>query len=342
MSFKALFYIEQNYAYAILRPLQTEIVTNGGSVYWFLAGDEVDANFLDTSESRLPDVHSAVSLNASAVFAASDHVPSFIPGLKVQVFHGLNEDKRTREYPERGLFDLYCTEGPGRGLKLQQLAEQREYFKVQDTGWIKLDSLFSHTPQIDNKANRPIVLFASTFTEKLSCAEQLFPKIKQLSELGNWQWLVTLHPKMAKETVEKYRSLVGPNLQFFGNDQVIDALHQADVMVCDNSSILQEFLLLKKPVVTFENSAPADCMLDINDPAMLQGAIEEALNTSPELQKAIDAYGESVTTYLDGKSAARVYQATKNMLDSGWQDKKPANYWRNWKMRCQLKYFKFF
>jgi len=44
-------------------------------------------------------------------------------------------------------------------------------------------------------------------------------------------------------------------------------------------------------------------MLDINDPAMLQGAIEEALNTSPELQKAIDAYGESVTTYLDGKSA---------------------------------------
>ena len=113
-------------------------------------------------------------------------------------------------------------------------------------------------------------------------------------------------------------------------------------MVSDNSSVLQEFLLLKKPVVTFNNRSPQSCMLNISTPQELQSAIKQVLAGGAKLQQAIEEYGASVTPFLDGRSAARVYQATKNMLESGWQNKKPANYWRNWKMRCQLGYFKFF
>ena len=366
LSFAALFYIEQNYAYTILRSLQAEIRANGGSVHWLLVGNDVDAGYLQADEVSLQNVAAAIALNPAAVFVPGDRVPSFIPGLKVQVFHGLNEDKRGNIYPERGLFDLYCTEGPGRTSMLQPLAEQRGYFQVRETGWLKLDSLFpnefpnefknefsteianefAHQPALDSEKvvqdNRPIILYASTFTLKLSSAETLYPEIKQLSKIDRWQWLVTLHPKMAAETVEKYQALEGPNLKFIGNDRVLQALHSADIMVSDNSSILQEFLLLNKPVVTFRNRAPQDCMIDFDNPAQLETTIEQALNAGPELEQAIHKYGASITPFLDGKSAARVYQTVIDMFESNWQDKKPPNYWRNWKMRCQLGYFKFF
>jgi len=348
LNFIALFYVEQNYAFSILRPLQTEIQSRGGSVHWLLVGDEIDTSLLKSDENRLSDITEAVALNASAVFVPGDRVPAFIPGLKVQVFHGLNEDKRGNIYPERGLFDLYCTEGPGRTSMLQPLAQQRGYFRVQETGWLKLDSLFSHRPdltgendaQASSQSNRPTILLASTFSRKLSGAEELYPEIKRLSELGHWQWLITLHPKMAADTVAKYRSLEGPNLRYFENDQVIDALHRADIMVSDNSSILQEFLLLRKPVVTFRNRAPLACMLDIDDPSLLQATIEQALNAEPSLQQAVNEYGATITPFLDGQSAGRVFQATLDMIESNWQDKKPSNFWRNWKMRRQFGYFK--
>ena len=344
MSFTALFYIEQNYAYTILRPLQTEILAKGGSVHWLLVGNDVNANFLQADEARIPDAAAAVALNPAAVFVPGDRVPSFISGLKVQVFHGLNEDKRGNIYPERGLFDLYCTEGPGRTSMLQPLAEQRGYFQVRETGWLKLDSLFAYQSVCDSEkiqASRPTILFASTFSVKLSSAEVLYPEIGRLSKHDRWQWLVTLHPKMAAATVAKYQALEGPGLKFLNNDQVVQALHNADIMISDNSSILQEFLLLNKPVVTFRNRAPRDCMLDFDSPAQLQTLIERALNPEPELERAIEAYGSSVTPFLDGRSAARVYQAVIEMFEPNWQDKKPANHWRNWKMRCQLGYFKF-
>jgi len=346
LSFTALFYIEQNYAFDILRPLQSEILAHGGSVHWLLVGDEVNMNFLLPGENKISDVAAANALNPAAVFAPGDRVPSFISGLKVQVFHGLNEDKRGNQYPERGLFDLYCTEGPGRTAMLQPLAEQRGYFKVEETGWLKLDTLFNYKPEADTEhalsKNRQTILFASTFSTKLSSAEALHSEISRISTSSKYHWIITLHPKMAADTVAKYRALEGSNLVFYDNNQVMQALHQADVMVCDNSSILQEFLLLKKPVVTFKNRAPQACMLDIEHPALLENAIEQALNTKPELQQAIEDYGASITSFLDGQSAARVYRAAKDMIDSNWQDTKPANRWRNWKMRRQLKNFSFF
>ena len=336
--YRFLFYIEQNYSFAILRPLQQVAKTAGHDVAWLLVGSEVSAQFLHPDEVVLADVAAAVNYQADAVFAPGDRVPAFIPGLKVEVFHGLNESKRGNVYPERGLFDLYCTEGHERTSTLQAQAKQRGYFQVKETGWLKLDALFNY--QHAQTWPRPQILFASTFSPSLSCAESVYEQIKILSQDDRWHWLITLHPKMDSATVEKYRALENANLSFFENDQVIPLQHRADVMVCDNSSVFQEFLLLKKPVVTVNNRQPQACFINITEPEKLADAIVQALAPSAELTAAIHQYGPSVTPYLDGQSAPRVLQAVTAILTQGWQDKKPKNVYRNFQMRQKLNYWK--
>ena len=51
-----LFYISQNYSYAILRPLQAAILAKGDQVAWFLEGNEVNHDFLQVNERQLMTV----------------------------------------------------------------------------------------------------------------------------------------------------------------------------------------------------------------------------------------------------------------------------------------------
>ena len=339
--YKFLFYVEQNYSFDILRPLQKLALLEGHSVYWLLVGEDVSRDFLLDGELSFTTINEAVEYEPDAVFAPGDRVPSFISGVKVQVFHGLNESKRGNTYPERGLFDLYCTEGHERTNTLQKVADQKGYFEVVETGWIKLDSLFNYKLEsAGQKSNKPLILFASTFSPSLSCAELAFNEIARLSRSDKWQWLVTLHPKMSASTVQKYKQLENDNLIFMDNNKVLECLHRADVMVCDNSSIFQEFLLLNKPVVTINNREPLACFININNSKKLDVAIIDALNASPELLKAIKEYGPSVTPYLDGKSSQRVLSAVCDILAGGWVDSKPKNIIRNLQMRKKLNYWK--
>ncbi|WP_413693973.1 CDP-glycerol glycerophosphotransferase family protein [Psychromonas sp. KJ10-2] len=333
---KFLFYVEQNYSFDILRPIQKEALRRGYQVKWLVVGAEVSEQYLQAGEEKV-SIEQAISYQPNAVFAPGDRIPRFIPGIKVQVFHGLNESKRGNVYPERGLFDLYCTEGPERTGTLKSL--NKPYFKVVETGWVKLDTLFQYKK--NQSFDKPQVLFASTFSPSLSCAEFIYEEIKRLSQNGKWQWLVTLHPKMPASTVEKYKALESEHLLFLENNRVIEGLHRADLMICDNSSIFQEFLLLNKPVVTVNNRAPLDCFIDITESEALQGAIIQALSPSAELLESIKNYGPSVTPYLDGKSSQRVVKAVEEMIDSHWVDKKPINLIRNFKIRKNLSYWKY-
>lgn len=322
----------------MLRPLQDAALKRGHEVRWLLV-ENASMDLLKPGEQPVPDIASAIAYNPEVVFAPGDQMPGFIPGIKVQVFHGLNEDKRGIDYKERGLFDLYCTEGPIRTAMLRPFEKKRGHFLIRETGWPKLDAILKK-PETKNRHDRPQILFGSTFTPHLSGAEALYPEIKRLSQTGLWQWLVTLHPKMTSDTVARYLSLEGENLSFFGTGSVLDLLHRADVIVSDNSSILQEFLLLKKPVVTYKNRDPQACMINITKTGDLEGAIQRALAPDESLLKAIEAYGPSMTPFLDGASSERVLDAVEEMIQGGWKDTKPANLWRNFKMRQRLQYRK--
>jgi len=339
-----LFYISQNYSYAILRPLQEAILARGDQAAWFLEGDEVNPNYLHDNEKRLKNITEVKHYNANVVFIPGNVVPDFIPGLKVGVFHGFNSGKRNRRGFEdhfniRGCFDLYCTQGPNTTLSFIELAEQHQHFSVKQTGWPALDPLFEFSKVSKNK--KPTILMCSTFSRALTCAPELFETVKRLSATGKWQWIIQFHPKMSSEVSEKYKSLESEYLSFIETDNVIPLLQQADVMVCDTSSVLMMFLMLNKPVVTFNNISPKEYMINISDKDELEKSIEYALSYPTDLQEKVAAFIADTHPDTDGQSSKRVLAATDELLDgiNVAKKSKPFNLLRRFKIRKKLNYW---
>ena len=339
---KYLLHIAQNYSFAILRPLQAAIRAQGHEVKWFVYGNAVNLSYFEENEQRLPTVEAVITYQPDAVFVPGNLVPDFFPGLKVQVFHGFDAGKfsdRKGHYAIRGLFDMYCTQGPNTTQKFQLLADKHKHFSVAETGWSAIDSLYDYTPVEHNK---PIILLCSTFSRKMTCAPHLFEQVKKLSATGRWQWLVQFHPKMDQETVALYKGIQSEHLTFVETDNVLPLLQKADVMVCDTSSVLIMFLLLGKPVVTFKNARPSDYLIDFDNPIELEQHIETALTQPEDLMAKIANYQRETHPYQDGKSSERVLAAVDERLAGMHQPakRKPVNLLRKFKMRKKLKHWK--
>jgi CDP-glycerol glycerophosphotransferase (TagB/SpsB family) len=283
-----------------------------------------------------------------AIFAASNWVPQFFPGAKVQVFHGFSVDKRSPErghFRIRGLFDLYCTQGPATTRPFEELARAHGHFAVAETGWPKLDPLFA--PDDGSAAalrpmdGRPVVLYAATFTEALSSSRALLDEIAAQIAHGDRYWLLTLHPKSDPALVDAYRRLAGPNARFIEADALVPALRAADVLVCDTSSVVSEFVVQRKPVVTFRNRAPKPHMIDIADPADLEGALQRAFAPTEALRRELATYADLIHPWRDGHSSERVLGAAKDFLGGRFGDlaRKPVNLWRRLQMRAKLRDF---
>ncbi|UGA54963.1 UDP-N-acetylglucosamine 2-epimerase [Vibrio sp. VB16] len=345
-----LMYIAQNYSYSICRPLQSEILAQGGEVRWFLEGAEVNPKYLLESETLLESIDDVRQWNPDVVFVPGNVVPRFIPGLKVDIFHGFNSGKLNRRGREdhfeiRNCFDLYCTQGPQTTGPFKVLEQQHKHFMVKETGWTMLDPLFSSpesNPYINKLDERPTVLMCSTFSRNLTCAPHLYEKIKEMSQSGKWRWLIQFHPKMSEDIVSKYKALQNDNLIFIETDNVLPLLQAADVMLCDTSSVLLMFLLQRKPVVTFRNQSPMPHLLDISDAELVERSLEDALSRPKALLGEIEKYCQFIHPYSDGHSSRRVLDAANSLLDDGSlrRKAKPFNIVRAFKMRKKLGYWK--
>jgi CDP-glycerol glycerophosphotransferase (TagB/SpsB family) len=323
------------YALPILRPLAAAAAARGITVRW-LTTDAVAAR-LNDDEVRLRQLSEARTFAPDATFCAANWVPPGIPGLKVQVFHGFNANKREPDrghFAIRGFFDLYTTQGPATTLPFQALAAQHGHFAVVETGWPKLDPLFGPEPSpLITRDGRPVVMFASTFSHRLSCAPAMQETLRSLIARGDRQWLLTLHPKSDAELIRAYRALEAPNARYMDAERLIDMERTADVLVCDTSSVIHEFAVQDKPVVTVANRRPEPFMLDVATPADADAAIDVALSHPAPLMAALKAHGDDIHPYRDGRSSERVLDATEAMLAGGAArlGRKPLNPVRRYK-----------
>ncbi|HKE49106.1 MAG TPA: CDP-glycerol glycerophosphotransferase family protein [Rhodanobacteraceae bacterium] len=341
-----LLFATELYALPVLRPIDAAIRAMGGEAAWFAPATFKE--HLHGPERLLPDIASVGAWQPEAVFAASNWVPQFFPGAKVQVFHGFSVDKRSPErghFRIRGLFDLYCTQGPATTQPFQKLAREHGHFAVAETGWPKLDPLFApddgSAAALRPSDGRPVVLYAATFTETLSSARALLDEITAQVARGDRYWLLTLHPKTDPALVDAYRRLAGPNARFIEPDALVPALRAAHVLVCDTSSVVSEFVVQRKPVVTFRNRAPKPHMIDIAEPADLEMALQRAFAPTDVLRAELAAYGDLIHPWRDGRSSERVLGAARDFVAGRFGElaRKPANVWRRLQMRSRLRKF---
>lgn len=345
-----LLFVSQTYSFSILQPLQQAILDRGDKVAWFLDG--VSKEFLPENSTLMTSIEEVKNFNPCAVFVPGNWVPDFFPGIKVQVFHGFNVHKRAGSKQDhfrlRGWFDMYCTQGPDTTEPFKALANKHGYFKVVETGWPKLDPLFDGS--VPNKlrdeigTEKPVVLYASTFSPAMTSAPVLFEHIKKLAQESPWHWLITLHPKMPRDIVSQYLSLQGPDVTFKHSDEgVLPLLKTADAMLCDTSSIMLEFLVQKKPVVTFKSSIRGPQLINIDDPAEISNALTEVLSRPNKLMTEIEKYANHIHPYRDGKSSIRVLNAVDNFIENNEMSrlkKKPLNLGRKIQIRQKMKYYR--
>lgn len=343
-----LFFVNQPYSYSILRPLQDEIRNRGDEAAWFVAG--CSAEPLRPDEQRLKTVADVMAYQATATFVPGDWVPYFFPGIKVEVFHGMARNKRghsseneSDHYRIRGWFDLYCTHAVSDTAKFQTLAQQHRHFAVAHTGWPKLDPLMSKPVAGRRKradGELSVVFFASTFSRSVTAAPALVDKIAELAVSGRWQFIVTLHPKMDPAVVQQYRGLAGENLRFVeSNEDLLPILPQADVMLCDTSSIMFEFMFLDRPVVTFRTKMPGPYLIDVDAVEELEPALAKAMDYPDELMSAARSLCDDLHSFRDGASSKRVVDAVEDFIahkKAGLKGK-PLNLLRKLKVRRRLR-----
>jgi CDP-glycerol glycerophosphotransferase (TagB/SpsB family) len=333
-----LLYGSERYALAILRPVQQAIRARGHEAAWFFDGPGAE----DLVEGeRLLTVAEVRAWNPIAVITSSNHLPHFFPGVKVETFHGFDAGKPRHVYV-RGFFDLYCTTGPRDTRAFGEVAAKLGHFSVTETGWPKLDPFLREIAgALPAVREPPVILYHSTFSPSWSAADVLYEEVKRLSRDGRWRWIVTFHPKMNPDTRARYKALENDYLRFAENDNILDLFPQVDMMCSDTSSALSEFLLTGKPVVTFKNRRPGPQLIDIDDPAQFEPAIERALTRPPELMQAIRQFADAIHPYRDGRSSERVLDAIDAFIAAGARNRrrKPWNPWRKLKLRRRIGYW---
>lgn len=348
MQYRFLIYISYSYSIPVGNPLEVEIKNRGFEVQWF--ADEQDGkDNLSSKTNILETIKDVIDYKPHIVLTATNMVPDFISGLKVQIFHGFLAQKRPSkkhlfsEFRIRGFFDLYCTQGPSTTSIFKQLEKKHKHFKVIETGWSKVDPLFPIV--LKSEGTLPVIMIASTFTERLSLAynDSVYREIKRLSNTGNYIFKMVLHPKIPNPIVEKWKALSNEFFTYYDTTDLIPIFKQSDILFADTTSAIQEFLLQKKPVVTFNHTFPHNYLIHVSEVQEMETTFNQAITPSQELINNMNAFILELHPYFDGKSSQRIIDSCIYYLheDKSGLRKKPLNLIRKFKIRKRLKHFSF-
>lgn len=318
---KFVLFCQNPYAFGILEPIMQELKKQKEEYLWFLT-EKLRDKFPFKQEPHTFDLEELVAWQSDAIFCPGNEVPHYLRGVKVQIFHGLAGEKKGH-FRIRHYFDLYLTQGPYFTKKFQRLKRRHRNFEVVETGWPKLDI---YSKNLDNfeaektallkkhKAEK-LILYAPTFSPSLTSGPHLLREIQELSKEENYLILVKFHDLMAPEIVKEYEKLARsiPNIILEEEPNIVKFLLMADLMISDTSSVVYEFLLLDKPVITFKSSSEVKVWDNATEYSGLPRKVRINLEQDPyqeERKEIIAAYHP----YNDGRSAERMVIAVKEYI----------------------------
>ncbi|HIP13433.1 MAG TPA: CDP-glycerol--glycerophosphate glycerophosphotransferase [Arcobacter sp.] len=334
---KTILFCNLPYAFSILKPLADELRDRGYEYLWYVDSSLSEA-FPYKHEPNTISIKDLERFASDAIFVCGNDVPYWLRGVKVQIFHGLAGEKKGH-FRIRDYFDLYLTQGKYFTERFEELAKKHKNFEVVETGWCKLDKLYSISDETALKKEallkehgaKYMVLYAPTFSPSLTSAIKLEKSIEKLSEEEDVLVIVKFHDKMKKEWIDQYKTM--KEVLFVEVDDITESLQMADLMISDSSSVVYEFIFLDKPVVTLNSISENIDWCNLNSADKVYKNVIKVLGGddvfSPNRKRTIELYHP----YTDGKSAERMIEATKRYIDRYTVPfKRKVSLLRKWKM----------
>lgn len=338
---RAVLFCTYPYAFGILKPLHDVLKLQQHEVLWYIP-QNIAAQFPFTGDFNITgSIATLHKFKSDAIFVPGNEVPHYLRGVKVQIFHGLAGEKQGH-FRIRNYFDLYLTQGPYFTERFQKLALRYRDFQVTETGWCKLDPLYQNRENLlternqllHNAGKKKLILYAPTFSPSLTSATSARKEIFELAAQHNAFIMIKFHDLMNPQVVDEYKTAAGNvnNVSIIDDRNILKYLIMADMMISDTSSVVYEFILLNKPVITIRSASQTINWRDLSSATELIDAVNHELEH--------DSFREARLTtirqyhpYTDGKSSGRVITATEKYIkEYGVPEKRKLNLYRRYKI----------
>ncbi len=317
---KVVLFCKKSYAFGIMFPLYKELEKQGYNTIWYFPED-ITSKFLNNLKhiQFTTSIKELLQFNAEINFAPGNDFPHYLPGVKVQIFHGMAGEK-SGHFHIRHYFDLYLTQGPYFTNRFKNLQKKYQNFDIKETGWCKLDTLFVSDKNINKlkpEGYKNIILYAPTFSPSLTSATKYRDEIISLTKNKNNFIYIKFHDKMDKEVVADYTILANKteNMCVSNNPDIIPLLQVCDLMISDTSSVVYEFLLLDKPVITFESTSENIRWDNLSTSENLISCVDNNLNKDTYKSQR-KWFIENYHPFIDGNSSARMIEAAKEFINT--------------------------
>lgn len=337
---RIVLFCENKYAVDILYPIYQEAMKEGDNqMLWYVHLPKIPEFPLKEQVDYTHSMQAVYDFSPEAIYVPGNIVPYYLPGVKIQVFHGYAAEKKDH-WVIRRYFDLYLTQGPFFTQKFTELSHKYGDFEVKETGWPKQDWIKKHWHDFDQErekllkehGRKQIVLYAPTFSPSLTSLPALKDALVHLVKEKDIVLLLKFHPLTSQEWIDAYKQLAEQEEHIVWIDDFNVTKYQlmADVMISDTSSTVYEFLLLGRPVVTYRTIAKDIYWTNITEVDQLSEAFEAAQHNEEDIARRRWVV-EHYDPYLDGKVCRRMLEAAADYIcRHGVPRERKLNLWRKY------------
>ena len=339
---RIVLFCENKYAIDILNPIQEYVrkAQLSHEVLWYIHQPKIDRFPYADTVHWTSSMQQVYDFAPEAIFVPGNIVPYYLPGVKIQVFHGYAAEKKDH-WIIRRYFDTYFTQGPYFTSHFEALAKRYGDFEVLETGWPKQDWIKENLHTYDNEkqallkqsGKKTIILYAPTFSPKLTSLPYLKDELGKLARERDALVLMKFHPLTRTEWVDEYRQWAeGQSDVLFidKGENVTKYQLMSDVLISDTSSTIYEFLLLSRPVITLRTLSKDIYWENITQPEELLAAYDHAL-TDPEAIAKRKWIVDNYDPYLDGKVCQRMLEGAADYIRRhGVPTVRHLNLWRKY------------